>query len=317
MGRIVITEFIDERALAPMRASHDVLYNPKLVDDAPRLLAEAATADAIIVRNRTQVRGDLLAALARCKVVGRLGVGLDNIDVAACEARGMQVIPATGANALSVAEYVVGTAMVLLRGIYAATPAVAAGQWPRNTLSNGREIGGKTLGLIGFGSIGQLTARLAQGLGMNVIAFDAMMKPDHAAFATCGVRCTTLDELIAQADVVSLHVPLVAATRGLFDAARIAAMKPGAVLINTARGGIVDEVALGAALKAGRLGGAAIDVFDAEPLPVAAHFQDCPNLILTPHVAGVTFEANERVSFLIADKVLQALQVLAEPGTAS
>ena len=304
---ILITEFIDERALVPLRAQHDVRYEPKLVDDAPRLLLEAATADAIIVRNRTQVRGHLLEALARCKVVGRLGVGLDNIDVAACEARGMQVIPATGANALSVAEYVVGTAMLLLRGVYASTPAVAGGQWPRNALSNGREIGGKTLGLIGFGFIGQLTARLAKGMGMTVIAFDAMMKPDHPAFANCGVRCATLDEVIKSADVVSLHVPLVDSTRGLFDAARIAVMKPDSVLINTARGGIVDEVALGAALKAGRLGGAAIDVFGAEPLPVATHFQDCPNLILTPHVAGVTYEANERVSFLIADKVLEAL----------
>ena len=304
---ILITEFIDERALVPLRAQHDVGYEPKRVDDAPRLLLEAATADAIIVRNRTQVRGHLLEALARCKVVGRLGVGLDNIDVAACEARGMQVIPATGANALSVAEYVVGTAMLLLRGVYASTPAVAGGQWPRNALSNGREIGGKTLGLIGFGFIGQLTARLAKGMGMTVIAFDAMMKPDHPAFANCGVRCATLDEVIKSADVVSLHVPLVDSTRGLFDAARIAVMKPDSVLINTARGGIVDEVALGAALKAGRLGGAAIDVFGAEPLPVATHFQDCPNLILTPHVAGVTYEANERVSFLIADKVLEAL----------
>ncbi len=314
MGRIVITEFMDERALAPLRASHDVLYDPKLVDDAPRLLLEAATADAIIVRNRTQVRGHLLEALARCKVVGRLGVGLDNIDVAACEARGMQVIPATGANALSVAEYVVGTAMLLLRGVYASTPSVAGGQWPRNSLSNGREIGGKTLGLIGFGFIGQLTARLAKGMGMTVIAFDAMMKPDHPAFASCGVRCATLDEVINSTDVVSLHVPLVDSTRGLFDVVRIAAMKPGAVLINTARGGIVDEVALGTALKAGRLGGAAIDVFGTEPQPVATHFQDCPNLILTPHVAGVTYEANERVSFLIADKVLEAL---AMPGVKS
>ena len=317
MGRIVITEFMDERALEPMRASHDVLYNPKLVDDAPRLLLEAATADAIIVRNRTQVRGELLAALTRCKVVGRLGVGLDNIDVSACEARGMQVIPATGANALSVAEYVMGSAMLLLRGVYASTPAVAGGQWPRNALSNGREIGGKTLGLIGFGYIGRLTALLAQGLGMTVIAFDAMMKSDHPVFASCAVQCVSLEDLVKSADVVSLHVPLLDSTRGLFDAARIAAMKPGAVLINTARGGIVDEAALGAALKAGRLGGAAIDVFGAEPLPLAAHFQDCPNLILTPHVAGVTFEANERVSFLIADKVLEALGALAKPVATS
>ena len=305
--RIVICEFIDERALPPLRAAHDVLYDPKLVDDAPRLRAEAATADALVVRNRTQVRGELLAALVRCKVVGRLGVGLDNIDVPACEARGMQVIPATGANALSVAEYVIGTAMLLLRGAYQSTGAVAAGQWPRNALSNGRETAGKTLGLIGFGSIGQLTAKLARGLGMEVIAYDAMMAPDHPAFAGHGVRAVGLDALIAGADVISLHVPLVDSTKNLFNATRIAAMKRGAVLINTARGGIVDEVALAAALKSGQIGGAAIDVFAAEPVPASAHFADCPNLLLTPHIAGVTAEANERVSFLIAEKVLEAL----------
>lgn len=307
MARIVITEFIDERALPALRAAHDVLYDPKLVDDAARLLNEAATADAIVVRNRTQVRGELLAALKRCRVVGRLGVGLDNIDVPACEARGMKVIPATGANALSVAEYVVGSALLLLRGAYQSSAAVAAGQWPRTALSSGREIAGKTLGLIGFGSIGQLTASLARALGMTVIAFDAMMDEDHPAFAAVGARCTGLDEVIRSADVLSLHVPLVESTRGLFDAARIASMKPGAVLINTARGGILDEVAVAAALKSGQLGGAAIDVFGTEPLPAAPHFQGCPNLLLTPHVAGLTAEANERVSSLIAGKVLEAL----------
>ena len=308
MARIVITEFMDERAVAELAAAHDVLYAPNLVDDAPRLNAEAATADVLVVRNRTQVRGDLLAAMGRCRVVGRLGVGLDNIDVVACEAKGMQVIPATGANALSVAEYVVGTAMVLLRGVYQSSSAVADGKWPRTALSNGREVGGRTLGLIGFGSIGQLTARLAQGLGMSVIAFDAMLPAGHALYAQTGVRSVSLDELVQLADVVSLHVPLVESTKGLFGAARIASMRSGAVLINTSRGGIVDEVALGLALKQGTLGGAAIDVFGTEPLPLAPHFQDCPNLILTPHVAGVTAESNERVSFLIAQKVLEALQ---------
>ncbi len=308
MARIVITEFMDERAVAQLGAAHDVLYDPQLVDDAARLLAEAARADAIVVRNRTQVRGELLAALSRCRVVGRLGVGLDNIDVPGCEARGMQVIPATGANALSVAEYVLTSALLLLRGAYLSTAAVAAGQWPRNGLSNGREIAGKTLGLVGFGSIGQLTARLAQGLGMQVIAYDALMPEGHAAYAQAGVRHAALDELIRTADVVSLHVPLVAGTRGLFDAARLASMKAGAVLINTARGGIVDEVALAAALKSGHLGGAAIDVFGHEPLPAAVHFSGCPNLILTPHIAGVSAESNERVSLLIADRVLEALR---------
>ena len=305
---ILICEFMDGPAVERLRAAHEVRYEPTLVDDPAGLLAAAASADALVVRNRTPVRGDLLAALGRCRVVGRLGVGLDNIDVPGCQARGIQVIPATGANALSVAEYVVTSALVLLRGAYASTGDVAGARWPRPALSNGREAAGKTLGLIGFGSIGQLTARLARALGLEVIAFDAMMDRDHPAFADGRVACAGLDEVIQTADVVSLHVPLVDGTRGLFDAARIASMKPGAVLVNTARGGIVDEIALAAALKSGHLGGAAIDVFGTEPLPVSPHFQDCPNLILTPHVAGVSAESNERVSSLIADRVLEALK---------
>ena len=309
--KIVITEFMDERAVDQLRAKHEVDYDPALVDDPARLAERATSADALIVRNRTQVRHQLLAALARCKVVGRLGVGLDNIDVAGCEARGLRVIPATGANALSVAEYVVTSAMLLLRGAYASTAAVVQGHWPRAALSSGREVAGKTLGLIGFGSIGQLTARLARGVGMEVTAFDAMMDMDHPAFAQHAVRCAGLEEVITMSDVVSLHVPLVESTRGLFDAQRIASMKRGAVLINTARGGIVDELALAAALKSGHLGGAAIDVFANEPLPAAPHFEACPNLVLTPHIAGVSAESNERVSFLIAQKVLDALEASA------
>lgn len=307
---ILITEFMDEAAVARLAARADVRYEPALVDDPARLLSLAAEADALIVRNRTQVRGALLQALVssgRCRVIGRLGVGLDNIDVDGCQASGMQVIPATGANALSVAEYAVGTAMLLLRGAYASTADVAAGRWPRQALSNGREVGGRTFGLVGFGAIGQCTARLARGLGMQVIAHDAMMDAEHPAFEAAGARCAGLDEVLRMADVVSLHVPLLPSTRGLLDAARLQAMKPGAVLINTSRGGIVDEPALAAALRAGHLGGAALDVFHVEPLPPSPHFQGCPNLLLTPHIAGVTLESNERVSALIADRVLQAL----------
>jgi len=307
MGRIVIAEFMGEAAVAELRAQHEVLYDPTLVDDGDRLHREAADADALIVRNRTQVRGELLAALGRCTVVGRLGVGLDNIDVMGCESRGMRVIPATGANALNVAEYVIASAMLLLRGAYGSTASVASGRWPRAALSNGREFSGKTLGLVGFGSIGQLTACLAGTLGVRTIAYDAMLDADHPAFVQSGTRRVGLDALVAQADAISLHVPLVESTRLLFDAARIAAMKPGAVLINTSRGGIVDEAAVAAALREGRLGGAALDVFDAEPLAAAAHFEDCPNLLLTPHIAGVTAESNERVSSLVARKVLEAL----------
>lgn len=306
-ARIVISEFMDERAVAQLAAVHDVLYDPLLADNARRLIAEARRADALIVRNRTQVRDALLAALGQCQVVGRLGVGLDNIDVSGCAAKGIQVIPATGANALSVAEYVIASAMLLLRGAYASTPAVASGQWPRHALSHGRETAGRTLGIIGFGSIGQTTARLAQGLGMKVMAFDAVLPPDAPVFSQTGVRFAGLDELISRSDVVTLHVPLVDTTRGLFGAARIAAMKKGAVLINTSRGHIVDLAAVAAALRCGHLGGAAIDVFDAEPLPADAALQDCPNLLLSPHISGVSLDANERVSFMIANKVLKSL----------
>jgi len=308
MKRIVIAEFMDAAAVAQLRARHDVLYDVALVDDGARLYREAKWANALIVRNRTQVRGELLGTLAQCTVVGRLGVGLDNIDVAGCESRGIRVIPATGANALSVAEYVIASAMLLLRGAYGATGEVAAGRWPRNALSNGRELSGKTLGLVGFGAIGQLTARFAKALGMRTVAFDAMIDAGHPAFAETGTQPLSLDALVAQADVVSLHVPLVDGTRNLFSAARIAAMKGGAVLVNTSRGGIVDEAAVALALREGRLGGAALDVFDAEPLAASAHFETCPNLLLTPHIAGVTTESNGRVSSLIAQKVLEALE---------
>lgn len=310
MSRIVISEFMDEQAVARLAARHEVLFDAALQKDPARLAIEAAACDTLIVRNLTQVRGDLLTALAssgRCKVVGRLGVGLDNIDVDGCEARGIQVIPATGANAQSVAEYVVTCAMMLLRGAYGATAQVADGQWPRARLSNGREAAGQTLGLIGFGGIGQTTARLALGLGMKVAAFDAMMPAGHAAYAQLGVQHLPLDQLVASCDVVSLHVPLVDSTRGLFNAARIAAMKPGAVLINTSRGHIVDTAALAASLRAGHLGGAALDVFDVEPMPRDEHLAGCPNLILTPHISGVSTQSNERVSFMIAEKVMEVL----------
>jgi (S)-sulfolactate dehydrogenase len=307
MAKIVISEFMDERAVAQLRQHHEVVYAPALVDDATGLLQAAQSCDALIVRNRTQVRGDLLAALKACRVVGRLGVGLDNIDVPGCQAAGMQVIPATGANALSVAEYVMTSAMLLLRGAYLSTEAVAAGKWPRNALSNGRETAGKTLGIIGFGSIGRMVAGLAKGLGMQVQAFDAMLPASDPAYVAAGVKAVALEALISSSDVVTLHVPLVDGTRGLFNASRIAAMKPGAVLINSSRGHIVDVAAVVASLRAGHLGGAALDVFDTEPLPADAALQGCPGLLLSPHVSGVSAESNERVSFLIADKVVEAL----------
>ena len=307
MKKIVITEFMDAPSVEALKARYTVVYEPTLVDDAARLLREVADADAVIVRNRTQVRGELLAACKKATVIGRLGVGLDNIDVPACEARGMKVIPATGANALAVAEYVIGTAMLLLRGVYQDSAAVAGGKWPRARLSNGREIAGKTLGLIGFGGIGRLTAGLAQGLGMTVVAYDPMLAVDAPVWAQTGVKPATLDTLLAQSDVVSLHVPLTAETRNLLSKERVAQMKAGAILINSARGHITDEAAVADALRAGHLGGAAFDVFEPEPLKAGSPWENCPNVVLTPHVAGVTAESNERVSSMIAAEVAKAL----------
>lgn len=311
---VVITEFMDESAVEALRAQYDVLYDATLVDRQADLLATLVGARALIVRNRTQVNTALLEAAPGLVVVGRLGVGLDNIDLPACRARHIEVIPATGANALAVAEYVIATAMVLLRGAYLSSAEVAAGNWPRPRLSEGREIGGKTLGLVGFGGIGRLTARLAQALGMHVLAHDPLVAPDDALWARHDVAPRDIDALLAEADVVSLHVPLTDATRGLMDPARIARMKPGAVLINTARGGIVNEPALADALREGRLAGAALDVFDREPLPAGSPLAGTPNLILTPHIGGVTRESNTRVSTLIAQKVGAFLRECGQPS---
>ena len=312
--RIVISEFMDEAAVAGLAAQFDTLYDKGLVDHPGELRHRLAAADALIVRNRTQVDRDLLAGATALKVVGRLGVGLDNIDVDVCRERRIEVIRATGANALAVAEYVIGTAMFLLRGAYASSAAVGRGEWPRAALSNGRELAGKTLGVVGFGSIGRLTGRLGRALGMRVIGFDAHIVPSSGTWSDEGVEARRFDALLADADVVALHVPLVAATRHLIDAARLLQMKPGAILINTARGGVVDESAVAAALMSGRLGGAAFDVFEQEPLAAGSQLAGCPNLLLTPHIAGVTAESNTRVSTLIAEQVATALQRIGAPG---
>jgi (S)-sulfolactate dehydrogenase len=276
------------------------------VDDAPRLAAAVRDARALIVRNRTQVRGALLEAAPRLEVVGRLGVGLDNIDVAACEARGIAVYPATGANDLSVAEYVITAALMLLRRAWFATGRVAAGEWPRTELM-GRELAGKRLGLVGYGAIARVTGRMARDLGMSVAAYDPLLPADHAAWAHALRQ--PLTELLKDSDVVSLHVPLTDATRNMIDARAIATMRRGAILVNAARGGVVDEAALCESLRSGHLGGAALDVFAREPVDAAAGalFAGVPNLILTPHIAGVTDESNVRVSAVTAEAVARHL----------
>lgn len=298
---------MEEGAVARLRERFDVVYDRSLGGRREALLEAVRDADALIVRNATRVDAALLAQAGRLEVVGRLGVGLDNIDCVACAERGIEVIPARGANALAVAEYVLAAALVLFRGVFAATQAVADGRWPRTELAGGLEIGGRTIGVVGFGSIGRATAALARAAGMRAIAYDPAVTAADPVWAESGVEPFGLDELLAASDVVSLHVPLVAQTRNLIDASRIARMRDGAVLVNTSRGGIVDEGALAAALRSRHLRGAALDVFEAEPLAAGSALAGCPGLLLTPHVAGLTQEANQRVSDMIAGAVAARL----------
>ncbi len=300
---VVISEFMEAAAVERLASAHPTLYAPDLFEREQDLLRVISPARALIVRNRTQVRGPLLDAAARLEVVGRLGVGLDNIDLAACRAQGIAVCPATGANADSVAEYVVAAALQLVRGrAFFATEAVLAGDWPRGECQGG-ELAGRSLGLLGYGEIARRTGRRAAALGMAVIAHDPLIERAE------GARLVPFAALLAEADVLSLHVPLTNATRGLIGADALARMKQGALLINTARGGVLDEAALASALRSGALGGAALDVFAQEPLSAegAAVFRETPNLILTPHIAGLTAESNVRVSAVVADAVLRAL----------
>ena len=307
MSEIVISEFMDEAIARDVLSAFDVRYDASLVDDRSALLTALGDARAIIVRNRTQVDAELLEHAPNLKVVGRLGVGLDNIDLEACAARDVAVCPATGANDIAVAEYAITAALVLLRGCWSATDRMVAGDWPRTDLI-GREISGKRLGLIGFGSIARQVAARASALGMSVSAFDPYLPADDAAWSD--IRNASLTDLATVCDVISVHVPLTNETRHLIDADFIGSMRAGAILINTARGGVVDETAAITALREGRLGGAALDVFESEPLDSesGAAFAGVPNLLLTPHIAGITEEANQRVSLLTAQNVLKHLR---------
>lgn len=305
--KIVVSEFMDASAVEALRRHFDVHAQASLADAPDQLRAQLADAHALIVRNRTQVTAALLDGAPALSVIGRLGVGLDNIALDACRKRGVRVFPATGANAAAVAEYVIATTLMLLRGAYGASADVARGRWPRTALSNGREAAGSTMAVIGFGGIGRLVAQLARGIGMRVVGYDPQIAADADCWRETGARGMAFDDALRAADVVTLHVPLVESTHNLIGAAQLALLKPHAVLINTARGGVIDEGALGEALAQGRLGGAALDVFADEPLKAGSPFEGVPNLILTPHIAGLTVQSNERVSTLVAERVTEAL----------
>lgn len=304
MARIVVAEALVEESLDRLREVGSVYYNPDLWKDPSALQQAVQGAEALVVRNQTTVTAALMAT-ARLKVIGRVGVGLDNIDLEAARAQHVVVVAAWGANAIAVAEYVLAYCFHVCRQLAAVNQLTHEGQWDRT--QGGFELYGKTLGLVGLGDIGQRLALRARALGLNVIAYDPLRLSTHWSVMELGVALQPLTAVLEAADFVSVHVPLTAATRHLIAHTELRRMKPSAHLINTARGGIVDEAALLEAVRAGWIAGACLDVREVEPPPVDDPLQHQPRIMLTPHIAGLTAEARQRTAQLVVEDVVRVL----------
>ncbi len=300
---VVVADRIGEAGLELLRSTKGFEV-VSTVGDKDRLRDAMTRADALIVRSDTQVTHDLISRACRLRVIARAGIGVDNIDLETATRRGVAVVNAPGANTVSAAEHTFALLLALQRRIPWAVASMTNGEWDRKRFG-GREIRGKVLGLVGLGRIGQQVASLAQAFGMHVIAQDPYISEARAR--ELGIKLTSLEHLLETADVVSLHVPVTSETKNLLDETRLALMKPTAVVINTARGSLIDNQALLAALDADRLAGAALDVFDPEPLPVDSALRASDRIILTPHLAASTAEAQERVSEEICRTVRNAL----------
>lgn len=266
----------------------------------PSHLPEAlAGARAVVVRNRTKITADLLEACPDLRVVARAGVGVDNIDVLAANDRGVVVVAPLGANAVSVAEHTLALALALARNVLPLDRGTRRGDWDR---SPGRQISGRTWCLLGAGATGRACARTARALGMEVLAYDPFLSPDHPEVVELGMRMVDLEELAAAADILSCHLPATPETAGLLDSAFLSRMRPDALLINVGRGEVIDEDALADALINGRLGGAGLDVRALEP-PVLGRLETLDNVILTPHVAGITLESQDRIVGILVSEI--------------
>ena len=293
---------MDEDAINLLKNKYDVYYDISLAEDSNSLVKLINKMKALIVRNKTLVTKELIENAPNLTCVGRLGVGLDNIDLNACEEQNITVYPALGANSHSVAEYVICASMLLLRKAYFKKNEMIAGNWPRQE-SSGSEVYGKTLGLIGFGDIAQKTRDLALGLGIKTVAYDPYLEKDSNVWKE--TKNLPLENLLSISDIISLHIPLTKETKNLIDEKKLRLIKNSSVIINTSRGGIIDENSLAKLLKENKIGGAALDVFNKEPINKvnAKKFEVLDNIILTPHIGGVTKESNERVSKMIAKKI--------------
>ena len=299
--RILVAEPIAKEGVAILRANHEV--DERLGLSRDELCAILSEYDALVVRSQVKVDAAVIAAGPRLVVIGRAGVGVDNVDLDAATRAGITVVNAPTGNTIAAAEHTLALLYGVARRIAPADASLRRGEWKR-TQFTGLELRGRTLGIVGLGKIGQAIAARAIAMEMTVVAADPFVTPEQAAHH--GVEMVGFDELLARSDVVSVHVPLSRATRHLISTQQLARMKPGAILLNVARGGVVDEAAVAAALETGALAGAGVDVFETEP-PTGSPLLDAPNTLLTPHLGASTAEAQVAVAEEVADQVLDVL----------
>ena len=285
------------------RRGVEVDYQPDLGKDAAKLKEIIGNYDGLAIRSATKVKADIIAAAGNLKVIGRAGIGVDNVDIPAATAKGVIVMNTPFGNAITTAEHAIAMLFAAARQIGAADASTQAGKWEKNRF-NGVELYAKTLGVIGCGNIGAIVADRALGLKMKVVAYDPFLSPERAA--EIGVEKVELDELLARADAITLHTPLTDKTRNILSAEALAKTKPGVLIVNCARGGLVDEAALAEALKSGHVGAAAFDVFIEEPAKENVLF-GCPNFTATPHLGASTTEAQENVALQVAEQMADYL----------
>jgi len=302
MAQILVTEQITGEAMTWLRERYEVAYEPHLWD-SPDLVTRMAGTRAVIIRNQTQITRELIEQADSLEVVARAGAGLDNIDTDAAARAGVVVTYAPAENSLSVAELVLGLLLSLARRIPAAWSDTRNGGWDRKAFT-GVELSGRTLGLVGLGRIGRLVAERAQAFGMRLLAHDDLIPA--AVFAAAKAESVTFEQLLTESDVVSVHVPLLGSTRGLFGEPEFTAMKSTAWFVNASRGEVVNERALTAALQAGDIAAAALDVREVEPA-ARGPLEEMDNVILTPHIGAFTVEAQERVVQLVCRDVAAVL----------
>jgi D-3-phosphoglycerate dehydrogenase len=303
--RILVCDGLEKAGVDLLRSTPGIVVDERPALDAGELARIMGDYDALIVRSKTRVTADLIERAQNLRVVGRAGTGVDNIDVAAATRRGIVVMNAAAGNTVTTAEHTMAMLMALARQIPQAVVSTKAGKWEKNRFL-GVELKGKTLGIIGLGRIGAAVAERSRAFGMTIIACDPYFTPEVAR--ELGFEMVSLDELFARSDFITLHTPLTEETKGLIDAAAIAKMKPGVRIVNCARGGLIDEQALAEAIEAGKVAGAALDVFAQEPTPADNRLLALDQVITTPHLGASTQEAQLGVATMIAEQVLDYLK---------